>query len=451
MTSLAVSVCRTPMALWSSHASPVVSVAPLTRFSPCGELFNAEKAVTVGATPSTVSPEPNLTNTCISDEVPLYFRSVPAVATYIEYSTDDLINTCWYANKITGREILIEYPDYNGKQRENLMSNPNETYTVNYGQIKQSDRSFYIYSFLDDDPMVPLMEAQRSYPQIIIYRDRVRPGEAEGRGIALDLMPSIEDLNKIMQYRTKNMAFKANPPMFYDAEEFFNPYSVRQWSGALIPRRAGGRNPLEALEMPEYPDVMEAIRDLREFVQKGFQVDPLGEIDSPVKSATEISIRENRAQRTSSTDISRLINEQPKQIWEVAATALNERGLLVKKRQQIPGFDPKKLKFNFQSPLYDIENQNQLNAFVQNCQIKQQFYGEQAIVVSTNLGAVSDFLTEKLNLPSKLFKTGPEIMKALDAIAQQAKEAQQQAAAVPPSPTTTAGQVNFPQQQGVTI
>ena len=61
---------------------------------------------------------------------------------------------------------------------------------------------------------------------------------------------------------------------------------------------------------------------LQEQIQRGFQVDPLGEIQSPVRSATEVSVREARAQRTSATDISRLINEQPKQIFETCAEIL---------------------------------------------------------------------------------------------------------------------------------
>ena len=77
-----------------------------------------------------------------SDEVPLYFRSIPSVALYIEYSTDDVINTCWFAQKMTARTILKEFPNYKGKLRETLNNMPNEIYTVNYGQIKYSDESF---------------------------------------------------------------------------------------------------------------------------------------------------------------------------------------------------------------------------------------------------------------------------------------------------------------------
>lgn len=383
----------------------------------------------------------------ISDEIPLYFRSIPAVALYIEYSTDDVINTCWFAQKMTARSIVETYPNYRGKLKETLMAEPNEVFTVNFGQIKYNDDNFYIYAVMDDDPDSLLFERESNYQQIIVYRDRVRPGEAEGRGVGTDMLPTIKDVNLVVQYTRQNMAFKANPPMFYDAGSYFNPWSIRQWAGAMIARNPQGRNPLEALQMPDHPDVLQHIMHLQEAIQRGFQVDPLGEIQSPVRSATEISVRENRAQRTSATDISRLINEQPKQIFDVAAKILNERSLLTKKRQSIPGFSTKKLKFAFQSPLYDLQNQQDINHFISCNQIKQQFYGQGAVIASSQIGEVNKFLTDKFNLPHKLFKNEQEMQQFLSKMG----EMQQNAQLPQPTSKTTAGAVKFPENPGVTI
>lgn len=383
----------------------------------------------------------------VSDEVPLYFRSIPAVALYIEYSTDDVINTCWFAQKMTARSIMETYPNYQGNLKATLIQEPDEVFTVNFGQIKYSDDSFYIYAVMDDDPDNLLFERQSTYQQIIVYRDRVRPGEAEGRGVGTDMLPTIKDVNLVVQYTRQNMAFKANPPMFYDAGTYFNPNSIRQWAGAMIARNPQGRNPLDPLQMPEYPDVLSHILHLQEAIQRGFQVDPLGEIQTPVRSATEVSIRESRAQRTSATDISRLINELPKQIFEVAAKILNERGLLLKNRQSIPGFNTKYLRFHFQSPLYDLQNQQDLNHFITANQIKQQFYGQGAVMASTNIFETNRWINEKLNLPRKISATDEEIKQFMGAMA----KAQQAQMLPPPSSSTTAGAVKFPENPGVTI
>lgn len=382
----------------------------------------------------------------IDDDCPIYFRSIPAVALYIEYSTDDLVNTCWYQTKMTGRKVLETFPKYRGHCYQNYLDNPNEIRTAVYGQIKDpyDTHKFYLYCVLEDDPFTPLWEAERNYQQIIVYRDRVRPGEADGRGIGLDMLPSIIDLNTIVMNDRKSLAFKANPPMFYDADKYFNPYSMRQWSGAMIARAPGGRNPLEALQMPHSPDVMDRIIRLQEQIQKGFQVDPLGEISNPAKSATEISIRENRAQRTTTTDISRLINECPRQIFDVVARILSERKLLTRDRNSELNINAKPLKFDYLSPLFDIQKEDELNHLVTNLQIKQQFFGEGAALASINMFEVNRFLTDRLNLPSKLFKTDEEMKEFLQGMAEQQQPQT-------PTPSTSASGVQLPPPQGVTI
>lgn len=380
-----------------------------------------------------------------SDSEPLYFRSIPAIALYIEYSTDDVLNTAWYQCKMTGRQIRDYYPNYRGTKFSALIEAPNEQYAVIFGQIKISENKFFIYAVMEDDPFTPLFEVDRSYPQLLIYRDRVRPGEADGRGIGMDMLPAITDLNRLVEYRTKNMAFKANPPMFYDADKYFNPYSVRQWSGAMIARNPQGRNPLEPLQMPEYPDVLAVIQDMREFVLKGFMVDPLGEITSPVKSATEISIREKRAQRTASTDISRLINELPRQVYEVSAKILSERRLLTKDRSTVLNLTSRKFKFDYQSPLYDLQKQDYLNHFVTSLQIKQQFFGAGSAVATTNLPKANKYLNDWLNLPTDITITEEELQQYLKAAGQMAQQGQ-----LPPA-TTAASKVGLPNTPEVTV
>lgn len=378
-----------------------------------------------------------------SDSVPLYFRSIPAVCLYIEYSTDDVLNTAWYQTKLTGRYIHDLYPNYRGTKRPALTASENDLFVVVYGQIKLSDDKYYIYAFLEDDPENLLFERETSYPQMIIYRDRVRPGESDGRGIGLDLLPTIRDLNRTVEYSRKSLSFKAYPPMFYDSKSLFNPFSVQQWAGSILARDVNKQGlPLEVLHMPDSPDTLETIKDLQNCILSAFQVDPLGEISQPVKSATEISIRENRAQRTASTDISRLINELPAQIYKVSAQILGKRRLLDRDRS-VPKINFDKVEFSFQSPLYDLQKQDDLTHFITNLQIKQQFFGPQAPMMSCNLNEVQNFLTDKLNLKANIFKTGDQLQQAFAAVIK-ASQAQQNAQQQP-TPTTTALTPQSPQ------
>jgi hypothetical protein len=250
-------------------------------------------------------------------------------------------------------------------------------------------------------------------------------------------MSTIIDLNRIVQDDRKSLARKANPPMFYNAGGYFNPNVIKQWAGAFFPRDPMmAKNPLEALNMPEHPDVMNRILDLREVIKKGFQVDPLGDIDQgPKQTATEIAVRDRRAQRTSATDISRLINELPAQVYTVAAKILSERRLLTRDRKVELNSASSRLKFSFQSPLFDLQKEDNLNRFMHSIQINEQIYGPGSAMAGLDPVEVQSWLIEQLNMPHKLYKTGTELQKVLGQIAQnmQQQQAGQQAQAGPPS------------------
>lgn len=386
-----------------------------------------------------------------SDNEPLYFRSIPAVALFLEYSNDDLICNCWYYINMSGRQILEEFPKYKGKMYADLVGEPDRVLAVAYGQVKiPNTDTYHIYAVLaDDDPHYPLWMADRSYQQIIVYRDRVRPGEVEGRGVGVDMLPTIRDLNLTCMYDTKSLAFKALPPMFYDTNSYFNPYSIRQWAGAMIARKKGAGPTVEAMQFPTSPDVEMKIQRKQGDIKKGFMVDPLGAIESPVRSATEVDARENRAQRTSVTDISRLINECPRQLYETSARILSERGLL---KVNVDGdgnaanlINHQYLNFEYVSPLYDLQNQSDLQSFAQWAQVAQQFYGPGAPVAISNIQEVNNFIIDKLGLPARLFKTGKALQDVIDNMGKAA------ANAALPTASTAAQQLPALSRTGVAL
>lgn len=378
-----------------------------------------------------------------SDLEPLCFTPISAVSLMSEYTSEDTIDNAWYGTKMSGRAITTKWPKYRGQCIDALTGQTEELFMVYYGQLRLSETRYYQYAILEDDPFTPLFEHEHAYPQMIIYRDRVRPGEAEGRGPGIDLLPQIQDLNQIVQDRIKSLDMKARPALFYDSNSYINQYNIKSWAGAMIARTPYARNPVEALQVPDYVSVLKDIQDLRDEVRRGFQVDPLGEIESPVRSATEIATRENRAQRTAMTDMSRLINELPKKIYEVSAMILNERNLLVSSRKGVPGFHPKMLSFKYQSPLFDLQNQEDIQRLQQNLQFKQQYFGEGAALATINFDEVNEWLTEKLNLPPKLFKNKEQMQEFLSEMHQQAQNA------ALPQPATAAAQAPLPQAQGV--
>ena len=173
--------------------------------------------------------------------------------------------------------------------------------------------------------------------------------------------------------------------------------------------------------MPESPSTRDLLMDLRQTIKDGFQADPLGDVQGSIKSATEMGIRDKRAQRTAMTDIGRLLNELPAQIYETSLKILMEKNLINLKQ-----FSKKWFRFSFQSPLYDIEKAAQVQSLIENVQIKDNMAGQGAALMTMNVGEISDFLTEAQDLPAKLFKSGDEVNQKMKNITDNATQQQQQ-------------------------
>lgn len=380
----------------------------------------------------------------VSDDEPLRYYSIPFICLFIEATYDDLVGTCWFKRNFNPTDFMAAFPGYRGNQLGAIQSGQLDMIPVIYGQIKQSTDKYYLYAVPESECEYELFAMESDYQRILVFRDQVRPGEPDGRGIGLDLLPIIQDLNHAVRDHRKFLDFTANPPMFYDTDEYFNPYAVRQWAGAFIPRLKNARNPLEPLQMPTNMDVWQQIQDMRQLIQKGFQVDPLGDINLPTKTATEVAARENRAQRSTTTDLGRLENELPKQVYEVAVKILIERGLISLKE-----FKRKVTQFQWESPLTDLQKQEDLSRLVQNLQVKQQFFGAGAAIATAKLPEMNDYLTNVLNLPSKLFSSKEELENALKTMGQQgAPQATTAAQPVQPFDATQMERINVTAGQG---
>lgn len=377
-----------------------------------------------------------------SDEEPLRYTAIPSYLVYPGINQSSEIERVWIKDQLTKWQALIRYPECkNCEEVKDALDN--DLVNIYVGQVLMDNGNWCLYAFCMSDFENPFWYKEFYYQPLMIIRDRVHPGESEGRGIAMDLIWQIRDLNRLNQMEIRSMANKADPPIFYHPQSPWNPFSLRNGlAGMMIPAMPNGQAPIQSFQMPEAPpELGQKILDLRDQIKNGFMVDPMGPLDQPVHSATEMAIRENRAQRTESTDMGRLINDLPKKIFEDAIKILVHRGLI---KFQIAELNKKGgLLFKFNSPLQDIQAAQDLQNFEQMMQIVQQYYGGGAPLAISNMDEVREMLLTKLRQNHNLIKSPQEIAAVMQAMAQQ-----QQQNSSAPSPTTAAQQPPaLPQQQ----
>ncbi|WP_010598782.1 hypothetical protein [Rickettsiella massiliensis] len=109
--------------------------------------------------------------------------------------------------------------------------------------------------------------------------------------------------------------------------------------------------------------------------------------------------------------------------------------------RSIPHINTHLFRFDFQSPLYDLQKQDDLSPFTTAAQIFQQYWGEGSVLAATKEEVVP-FLVNKLSLSSKLFKSKEELAIFIKKMAQ----IQQSQMPTPQlsSPSTSASPIAIP-------
>ena len=85
-----------------------------------------------------------------SDDVPLSYKAVSSLSVYPEFTSENVIDTAWTKHAMTARQILENYPKYQGNKRLAMEAKLDEPTFIWIGQVK--DKGEYLrYGVLDED------------------------------------------------------------------------------------------------------------------------------------------------------------------------------------------------------------------------------------------------------------------------------------------------------------
>ena len=155
-------------------------------------------------------------------------------------------------------------------------------------------------------------------------------------------------------------------------------------------------------------------------------VDPLGEVDAPVKSATEISYRAQQTSKLLGSAYGRMQIEGVKAIINRGLHILEELALIENVDQfRVDGVN---LAIEHESPLARAQSEEEINAMVRYAETISGFYGPQMLSMMTNPIMFAKLLAEKMNVPKSILPTMEQLQQTLQ-VAQA-----EQAAGQPPAP-----------------
>ncbi len=354
----------------------------------------------------------------------LEFHSAPLAEIYPEAGPWGTIETVWREHKVPARHIDRLWPgaELSESMKKKANDRPDEKCSLIEGTIYLPKRGSWHQCVLEEASKEYVFGQDYDVSPWIVFREFVVPGETLGRGRIMQVLPDIKTANKVVEYVLKNAALAISGVYTAADDGVINPYNIRLTPGAIIPVGSNDNSNPTLRPLDRSGDIQFSalvLDDLRKRINKALFAEPFGEVDSPVRSATEMAIRNQELVQDSGSAFGRMQTEFIEKIIKRAVSILKRAG-------KIPDIrvDGKEVTIKHTSPLARAQDQDDLVAVNQYLQTIGQL-GPEVLGLGTKLEEFPAYIGKKLGLEADLLRTEVE----REEMAQAAMQAQQQEAA----------------------
>ena len=352
---------------------------------------------------------------------PFKFSNVPLAELYIED-----IDNVWREQEIACGKIQQNWPeaDIPTSIADMVKNDPLKKIKLINGMAYDAKEKIYYHHIVYEKEETLLFIQAFKTRRLILFRWHLTPGEVYGRGPILQVMSDIRTLNKVKELTLQNAAIQMVGLYTGINDGIFNPNTVKVVPGAIIPvGQNGNQNPsLQAL--PRAGDLglgSFIIEDMQTNVRKALFVEPLGDISDPVRSATEIMIRNQEMLKQAGAALGRLKTELIEPLVSACVEILGVRGVIAP-----IVLDGKETTLKQTSPLAAAEDQEDFqNSQVWFNSVMQlgQLLGPAAVLGTVKIEDLPGYWASKLGVPEDLIRSKAE-RDALEAEAKEAAQAQ---------------------------
>lgn len=372
---------------------------------------------------------------------PFRFVNVPLSQIYLEEGAHGRITTAFRKYKIQGRAVPKQFPDAKfSKQFEKMLNeNPDDMYTFVEGTFPEKLEMFnakknqeeeidgYSYVVLAQKADEIIVERKMRSSPWLIFRWANLPGEIYGRGPVLNALPDIKSLNKTKELLLKSASINTFGMYTVADDGIINIENIQLGAGAMIPvgdNPGSPRGPTIAPLQPSgRPDLTQiVIEDLKASINKMMFGSPLGDVNLPVKTATEVSLRQQELAKRIGAAFGKLQFELINPLIDRLLSILDELGLI-----DLADFKLSDgvIDINHMSPLATAQDEEDV---VKNVRLVETIVGLFGAEVALGLLNVDDFarmLENKMKTEPSLVKSKEEMDEIKKKLAQ-AAQAQQQ-------------------------
>lgn len=399
-----------------------------------------------------------------SATTPLRFVTVPLHELFLEQGPLGRVDTVFRRHQVHGRNIKATWEDAKIPEamQSKIDNEPNYQHTLiectypkkinikvqeadDMGKVVLVNREVdgFNYVVIDEKSKSVLVDRDQESSPWIVFRWTVAPGEVYGRGPAMAALHDIKSLNKSKELWLKRASLDVAPPIMVQEDGFLDVENIDVQPMSVIPVQynAGGMNAPSIQPLVTGGSINLAqicINDLITSINETLFANPLGKIDAPVKTATEISYRQQELSKRIGSAFGRLQYELITPLINRIIYVLNEWDIF----DRFDGVDDLKVDGRFisvkhESPLASAQDQESLMAMQQFVEILAQTFGPEAIPGLMNPDKFIEIVGKFLNVPNDVMLNQEQVEAIKQKLAQAGQAAEQmqanEANGIPPN------------------
>lgn len=358
---------------------------------------------------------------------PFNFVSVPLSQLWLEEVADGRVGAVFREHSVAYRAIEDVWPDakIDDELRQQITGNPDKLVKLVEMTIPQKIRvrqrdangrfqwikvDGYRYTVIEQGRNKRLVERlQRSSPWIV-FRWSIMPGEVYGRGPLLTALADIKSLNKAKELTLKNAAMAISGAWTVRDDGVINVNTIKIYPGAKIPVESndgGTFGPtIKRLDQAGDFDVsMLVVKELQNAIRSILFADPMGPIDLPVKSATEVSLRQQELASRIGSAFGRLQYELLAPLVNRMLHIMEEFGLVDLQNYRVDG---NVIAIRHVSPLAMSQDEETLMSMLRYAEFMSKTFGPQAALTLLKPQQFGKKVADLLHVPADIIPSDEE-------------------------------------------
>jgi hypothetical protein len=292
----------------------------------------------------------------------LNFRAISLSELILEYSSRGIVETVFREFRIPVKDVRNSWKNakFTESMKQMLIDKPTTEISLIEAVVEENNKYTSVLMYPREKAF--LVHTDLDYNPYVIFRENTIPGEVYGRGRIMRQLNNIKTLNRMVEDYLKGLSFQANPIFTASDDGIINPYTVKLRPGSILPVGSNDNaNPtLRALQLSGNPQLMDfAIRNYQDQIRRALLSKPFGSIEeTPVRSATEMSMRNSEQAASTLSASSRVQSEL---LERIVANSIQ----ILKKAGKVSEFsvNGREVKIKFVNPATRQQDESTLAAY----------------------------------------------------------------------------------------